>query len=257
MLSFVFLGTGTSTGVPVLTCECEVCSSIDYRDKRLRSSVLVKHNQTQILIDSGPDFRQQMLRLDSGFIDGIVYTHEHKDHTAGLDDVRPLNYLSGEKKPISIYGRPTVLNQLKREYSYIFTDSPYPGIPLINMMEIENKPFEIKDTILTPIEVMHHKLPVYGYRIGDFTYITDANFISKEEKEKIKGSKVLVLNALQRKAHISHFNLEEAVDMALELGAEMTYFTHIGHRLGKHIDVEKELPSNIKLAYDGLEVKVS
>lgn len=255
MLNVVFLGTGTSTGVPVLTCNCEVCRSVDFRDKRLRSSVFIRYQNTNILIDIGPDFRQQMLTLKPSHIDGVVFTHEHKDHTSGLDDIRPFNYLSGVK-PVAVYGRPTVLNQLKREFGYIFQENPYPGIPLLQLNEIENKPFKIKELEIIPIEVFHHQLRVYGFRIQDFTYITDANFIPEEEKKKIKGSKVLVLNALQRKPHISHFNLEQAIAMAAELEAEMTYFTHIGHRLGKHSEVEKELPPNIKLAYDGLELNI-
>ncbi|MBX2952581.1 MAG: MBL fold metallo-hydrolase [Leadbetterella sp.] len=250
-----FLGTGTSSGVPVLTCTCEVCRSVDYRDKRLRSSVLIRSENTCVVIDTGPDFRQQMLRMGRVRIDAVLYTHEHKDHTAGLDDIRPYNYLRGKKEYIPLYARPHVLDQLRREFGYIFAENPYPGVPLITTHAIDNEPFPIGDLTIRPIEVRHHQLPVLGFRVGDITYITDANFISEQEKEKIKGSRVLVLNALQRTPHISHFTLAEAVALAQELQAETTYFTHISHKLGLHYEVEKELPANIRLAYDGLTVK--
>lgn len=249
-----FLGTGTSSGVPVLTCKCKVCRSVDYRDKRLRSSVLFQSGDTSFVVDTGPDFRQQMLRANPSKIDAVLYTHEHKDHTAGLDDIRPYNYLSGNKVSVPLYARAQVLSQLKEEYAYVFGDNPYPGIPLVSLNEIKNEPFEIGGIEVTPIEVMHHKLPVFGFRVGDISYITDANFIAEEEKEKIAGSKILVLNALQREAHISHFTFTQAVDLAKELAIETTYFTHISHKLGTHLDVENELPAAIRLAYDGLTV---
>lgn len=255
MISITFLGTGTSTGVPVLTCTCEVCRSVDHRDKRLRSSVLIRSENTCVVIDTGPDFRQQMLRADKVRIDAVLYTHEHKDHTAGLDDIRPYNYLRGEKEYIPLYARPHVLEQLRREYSYIFQENPYPGIPLLSAHAIGSEPFAVGDLLIRPVEVMHLHLPVLGFRIGDITYITDANFIPEPEKEKIRGSRVLVLNALQRTPHISHFTLSEAVALAQELGAETTYFTHISHKLGLHHEVEKELPPGIRLAYDGLTVQ--
>jgi phosphoribosyl 1,2-cyclic phosphate phosphodiesterase len=256
VISITFLGTGTSSGVPVLTCTCEVCRSVDFRDKRLRSSVLIQSENTNIVIDTGPDFRQQMLNAGGVRIDAVVYTHEHKDHTAGLDDIRPYNYLRGTREHVPLYGRAHVLEQIKREFGYIFEENPYPGVPLVKTYTIENSSFKIGDLSLTPIEVLHYKLPVFGFRIGDFTYITDANFISETEKEKIKGSKVLVLNALQRTPHISHFTLDQAVALAQELGAEKTYFTHISHKLGLHHEVEKELPSGIHLAFDGLNLQV-
>lgn len=256
MVHITFLGTGTSSGVPVLTCSCEVCRSVDYRDKRLRSSVLIESENTSLVIDTGPDFRQQMLRVNPSKLDAVIYTHEHKDHTAGLDDIRPYNYLSGYKVRLPLYGRESVLNQIKEEFKYVFEENPYPGIPLVSTHSIGLESFSIGDLEIQPIEVLHHKLPVLGYRVGDFTYITDANFISDESKELIKGSKVLVLNALQRTPHISHFTLSEAVAMAEELGAETTYFTHISHKLGVHMEVEKELPSNIRLAFDGLKISV-
>ena len=256
MTNITFLGTGTSNGVPVLTCKCRVCRSVDFRDKRLRSSVLIEADNTNIVIDSGPDFRQQMLRSDVPSIQGVIFTHEHKDHTAGLDDVRPYNYLSGKKVVIPIYARASVLQQIKTEYNYIFDNSNYPGLPLITPHSIDTEFFTVGDVVVQAIEVMHHKLPVFGFRFGDFTYITDANFISEESKEKIRGSRVLVLNALQIAKHISHFNLQEAINMATELGVEKTYFTHLSHNLGLHREIEAILPENIRLAYDGLTVSI-
>ena len=250
-----FLGTGTSSGVPVRTCTCEVCRSADYRDKRLRSSVLIRSENTCVVIDTGPDFRQQMLRTAGQRIDAVLYTHEHKDHTAGLDDIRPYNYLRGKKEAVPLYARPHVLAQIRQEFGYIFDENAYPGVPLVSTHPIGREPFPIGDLLIRPVEVMHYKLPVLGFRVGDITYITDANFISEQEKEKIKGSRVLVLNALQRTPHISHFTLSEAVALAQELKAETTYFTHISHKLGLHYEVEKELPPGIKLAYDGLTVQ--
>lgn len=250
-----FLGTGTSQGVPVIGCECEVCRSIDYRDNRLRSSVLIETNDKTIVIDTGPDFRQQMLRERVRQLDAVVYTHQHKDHTAGMDDVRGFNFI--QKTEIPIYARQDVLNQLQQEFEYVFSSSKYPGVPQIKVNEIKNQPFDIGEVTLTPVEVMHHKLSVFGYRVHNFTYITDANFISDQEIEKIKGSEVVVLNALRKTTHISHFSLEEAIEMSKKLEAEKTYLTHISHGLGKHRDVSKELPDNVELAYDGLKLTLS
>lgn len=252
-MKVTFLGTGTSSGVPVLTCCCEVCQSLDFRDKRTRVSVHVEVDNLSLIIDTGPDFRAQALKASIQNIDAVLFTHEHKDHTAGLDDIRPYNYLYGHKS-VPVYGRKQVLHQLKQEFHYAFTEEKYPGVPVIGLEVIENSPFKIIDTLIQPIEVMHHHLPVFGFRIKDFTYITDANFISEEEKKKIVGSKVLVLNALQIGKHISHFNLEEAVELAKELNIETTYFTHISHKLGRHSDISQNLPPNIKLAYDGLKI---
>jgi len=233
-MNVTFLGTGTSGGVPVLTCGCEVCNSLDYRDKRLRVSVWIEVENKSFVIDTGPDFRQQALRERISRIDGIIYTHEHKDHTAGLDDIRPYNYLHGIHH-LDIYGHPRVLDQLKREFAYAFEEQKYPGVPLINVHEIEgHQAFKIKDEIFTPIEVFHHRLPVLGFRIQDFTYITDVNSISDQELEKVYGSKVLVLGALQRQKHISHFTLDEAIEVAQKVNADMTYFTHISHKMGLH-----------------------
>jgi len=253
-VKITILGSGTSQGVPVIGCECEVCSSIDFKDKRLRSSIHIEVEGNSFVIDSGPDFRQQMLRARIKRLDALIFTHEHKDHTAGMDDIRSFNFL--QKKDMPVYARAQVIDQLKREFEYVFAKSKYPGVPQVQIHEIENKPFEVNGISINPIEVMHYKLPVFGFRIGDFTYITDAKTISKEEKDKIKGSKVLILNALQKTPHLSHLTLEEAIDLALELEAEKTYFTHLSHKMGKHRDVEKELPENMEIAFDGLQIEL-
>jgi phosphoribosyl 1,2-cyclic phosphate phosphodiesterase len=249
-----FLGTGTSQGVPVIACGCEVCTSADKRDKRLRSSILIEADDKTVAIDSGPDFRYQMLRANVQHLDAIVYTHEHKDHVAGMDDVRAFNFK--QQEPMNIYADPRVQAALMREFPYVFAENKYPGIPQVDMHAIGEEGFHIGSIHFTPIEVMHYKLPVLGFRINDFTYITDAKTVSAEEKEKIKGSKILVINALQKQTHISHFTLDEAIAFAQEIGAETTYFTHISHRLGKHADVMAELPAGIELAYDGLTVNI-
>ncbi|WP_339788153.1 MBL fold metallo-hydrolase [uncultured Imperialibacter sp.] len=251
-MKLTFLGTGTSQGVPVIACDCEVCQSVDFHDKRLRSSVHIEVDGLSLVIDTGPDFRQQMLRERIKRLDAVIFTHEHKDHTAGLDDIRSFNFLQQMDMPV--YASTAVITQLKREFSYIFADHKYPGVPLVDVKLLDGKPFTIGQTTITPINVMHFKLPVFGFRIGDFTYITDANYISDEEKKKIKGSKVLVLNALQKTPHISHFTLDEAISLAQELKADQTYFTHISHKLGAHRDVSAQLPENIYLAYDGQQL---
>lgn len=257
-MQVTFLGTGTSAGVPVLTCRCEVCNSLDFRDKRLRVSVWIEVDGKSFIIDTGPDFRQQALRERISRLDAIIYTHEHKDHTAGLDDVRPFNYLNGIRH-LNLYAHSRVLNQLKREFAYAFEDIKYPGVPLLNLQEIiteESKPFIIEGVEFTPIEVLHHRLPVLGFRVGGFTYITDVNFISEKEMEKIYGTEVLVLGALQREPHISHFNLSQAIEVAQKINATTTYLTHISHKMGLHADVDKELPHNIRIAYDGLKISL-
>lgn len=249
-----FLGTGTSQGVPVIGCSCAVCQSLDFRDKRLRTSLHIAIDGNSFVFDTGPDFRQQALRERIATLDAVIFTHEHKDHTAGLDDVRAYNFR--QKKDMPIYGHPRVINQLKQEFAYAFADYRYPGVPLLEVHEIDNQPFTINGTRLTPIQVYHYKLPVFGFRLGDFTYITDANAIPEEEKQKVKGSKILVLNALQQQPHISHFTLEEAIAIAQELEAEQTYLIHMSHRMGQHEEVNKLLPIGISLAYDGLKLEL-
>ena len=249
-----FLGTGTSQGVPLIACNCEVCKSTDTKDKRLRSSILIESDTTTMVIDTGPDFRYQMLRKNVQKLDAVVYTHEHKDHIAGLDDIRAFNYK--QQAAMDVYADKNVQLALRREFAYIFSDKKYPGVPLINLHDIQDNVFTIGDIDLIPIQVMHYKLPVLGFRINDFTYITDAKTIIETEREKIKGSKILVINALQKEKHVSHFTFDEAIQFANDMDAEMTYFTHISHRLGKQLDVENELPSNVRLAYDGLKLEI-
>ncbi|HXA01156.1 MAG TPA: MBL fold metallo-hydrolase [Cytophagaceae bacterium] len=251
-MTITFLGTGTSQGVPVIGCTCEVCRSVDFRDKRLRSSIHLEVDGKSFIIDSGPDFRQQVLRERITKLDALIFTHEHKDHTAGMDDIRSYNFF--QQKNMPIYGTKKVLDQIKKEFSYAFAEFKYPGVPLIDPIEIENKPFGIEGVRFSPIEVMHFKLPVFGYRVNDFTYITDANSISDQEIKKIKGSKVIVLNALQKTEHISHFTFDEAVELLKKLKPEKAFLIHLSHRMGLHKEVEKELPDFIRIAYDGLKV---
>lgn len=255
-MKITFLGTGTSQGVPVIACPCDVCSSANQKDNRLRTSIKIEINGQTFVIDSGPDFRQQMLRSHTKQLDALIFTHEHKDHIAGMDDIRAFNYFS--QKAIEIYATERVQQALKREFYYVFSDEKYPGIPEVNLNTIkENEPFYIGNIEFTPIQVLHYYLPVLGFRIGDFVYITDANKIEPKEMEKIKGAKVLVLNALRRQKHISHFTLDEAIELARRVGAQQTYLTHISHQLGLHDIVQKELPEGIHLAHDGLELMIS
>ncbi len=247
-----FLGTGTSQGVPVIGCPCPVCQSLDFRDQRFRTSIHIAVQGQSFVVDTGPDFRMQMLREGIKKLDAVLFTHEHKDHTAGLDDIRPFNFY--QQADIPIFGRQAVLEQLQREYAYIFNDKKYPGVPQVACVEIDHQPFKINGIGITPIPVLHYKLPVFGFRIGDFSYITDANHIPEESLAILEGSEILVLNALQKEPHIAHFTLDQAIEQAQRIGAKKTYFTHISHRLGKHAAVEKELPEGIFLAYDGLKL---
>ena len=249
-----FLGTGTSQGVPVIGCHCEVCRSVDFRDKRLRVSVHLEVNGKSFIIDTGPDFRQQVLRERIETLDAILFTHEHKDHTAGMDDIRSFNFRLQKDMPVFATAR--VLAQLKQEFSYIFSGTDYPGLPKVQLNEIRNEPFVAEGVTFTPIEALHYKLPVFGFRVNDFTYITDANYISEPEKEKIKGSKVIVLNALHHQKHISHYSLSEAVALLEELQPEKAYLTHISHQMGLHRNLPAQLPAFIELAYDGLQLKL-
>ena len=248
------LGSGTSGGVPMIGCHCEVCSSGDSRDKRLRTSILLQINNKNFVFDAGPDFRQQMLREKVDTLEAIIFTHPHRDHTAGLDDVRAYNHF--QQKAMDIYVTAETENSLRKEYHYVFNDVWYPGLPKINFCPITNTPFNISEITFITIEVMHYKMKVFGYRIEDFTYITDANFISNEEKSKIFGCKVLILNALRKEKHISHFNLEEALQLIEELKPEKAYLTHLSHQMGKHAEVTKELPENVFIAYDGLQIEL-
>lgn len=251
-MKITFLGTGTSQGVPVIGCQCEVCQSLDFRDKRLRTSVHLQLDDKSLVIDTGPDFRQQMLREDIRKLDAVLFTHGHKDHTAGLDDVRAYNFLQAQDMPV--YGHQGVLEQLRNEFHYAFEPTKYPGIPQLQLFEITGRPFQVMGINCVPLVVTHLRMPVFGFRIEDFSYITDANFIPDETFERLRGTKILVLNALQREKHISHFNLNEAVEMAKRIGANQTYFTHLSHKMGLHKEVEKELPSHVALAYDGLSI---
>jgi phosphoribosyl 1,2-cyclic phosphate phosphodiesterase len=249
-----FLGTGTSQGVPVIGCECDVCRSLDFRDKRLRVSVHLQIGDKSIIIDSGPDFRQQVLRERIKKLDALLFTHEHKDHTSGLDDIRAYNFMQHVDMPL--YGEQRVLDQIKQEFSYIFSGHNYPGIPRVNLFPITESLFEVTGIPVQPIRVMHYKLPVLGFRINNFTYITDANQISEAEKQKIAGSEIIVLNALRKEPHISHFSLPEAIDLLTELKPRKAYLTHISHLMGLHQEVEAELPEFVSLAYDGLKLQL-
>lgn len=253
-MKITFLGTGTSQGVPIIGCKCEVCLSKDPKNKRLRSSVMVEVQGKNFVIDTGPDFRQQMLQEKVDFLTAVVYTHEHRDHVAGLDDIRAFNFIL--KKKIDLYATEKTQSAIKDQFGYIFNEKKYPGIPEVNLHTIENKRFQIEGVEFTPILIKHMHLDVLGFRIGNFTYITDANFISEEEKKKIQGSEVLVLNALRKEPHPSHFTFDEAVHLAKELKCKTTYFTHISHQLGLHELVEKELPGDIRLAYDGMKIQM-
>ena len=254
-MKITFLGTGTSQGVPVIACECAVCSSNDHHDKRLRVSVLLEVNGKNLVIDAGPDFRYQMLRAEVKNLEAILFTHEHKDHVAGLDDIRAFNYK--QQSEIDIYAHRRVQDALKREFHYIFSGNNYPGIPQLKLNDIlENESFTAAGIEIMPVSVMHFQLPIFGFRIGNFTYITDAKTISEDQKEKIKGSEILVINALQKESHISHFTLSEALHFAAEINAPKTYLTHISHRMGTHHEISRELPEGVFMAYDGLELEI-
>ncbi len=238
----------------MIGCCCEVCTSADQHDKRLRSSVLIQSAATTIVIDTTPDFRYQMLRTNTRSLNAVLFTHPHKDHLAGLDDVRAYNFFSG--KAMDIYANPLTEQAIRRDFYYAFSDTRYPGVPELNLVTIDETAFVIGDIPVQPISVMHFKMPVLGFRFGDITYITDANKIEEEEKQKIRGSRVLVLNALRKEKHLAHFTLAEAIALADELAVPEVYFTHISHQLGKHETINKELPPHIRLAHDGLIVRL-
>ncbi|HOP59499.1 MAG TPA: MBL fold metallo-hydrolase [Bacteroidales bacterium] len=250
-MKITFLGTGTSQGVPVIACECPTCLSDDTHDKRLRTSLLLEKNGMNLLFDAGPDFRQQMLRENVKKLDAILLTHEHKDHIAGMDDVRAFNYKCQDA--IDIYAEERVLDAVKREFAYVFSEYRYPGVPQMRLNTIKEYPFFVKGIEIIPVRVMHFNLPILGFRIGDFAYITDANYVPQESKEKLFGVKYLVVNALRKEKHVSHFNLREAIDFIREVSPKKAYITHISHQMGLHKKISKELPQGIYFAYDGLK----
>ena len=253
-MKITLLGTGTSQGVPIIGSDHPVCKSEDPRDKRLRVSVLLEWDDKSYVVDCGPDFRQQMLANDVRKIDGILFTHEHNDHVIGLDDVRPFYFRQGN---ISVYAHQRVMKELKKRFEYIFAiEDKYPGAPTLDEYQITEAPFHLGKKKVIPINVYHGQLQVFGFRIEDMAYVTDAKYIADEELEKLKGVKVLILNALRKKEHNTHLNLEQAVDVARKVGAEQTYFTHISHHMGFHAEVEKELPDNIHLGYDNMKIEI-
>lgn len=254
-MTITFLGTGTSQGIPVIGSDHPVCKSTDSKDKRLRVSVLVSWNGYNYVIDCGPDFRQQMLAHPIDRLDGILFTHEHADHTAGIDDIRPFFFRQGD---IPIYAHERVVQSLKKRFDYIFADgNRYPGAPGVQVNVVtKDMPVRLGDLDVVPIEAYHNRLQVFGYRFGEFVYLTDVKRVEEEEIKKMKGAEVLVVNALREEAHHSHFNLEEALEFAELVGAKKTYFTHISHLMGFHDEVEKKLPKNVHLAYDNLQLKI-
>ena len=239
----------------MIGCDCAVCTSTDTRDNRLRSSIWVRSEHTSLVVDAGPDFRAQMLRSNINKLDAILLTHAHKDHMAGLDDVRAYNHF--QRRPMHLYADPRTEEAVRRDFYYAFSDGKYPGTPDIDLFSIGSEPFMVGDIPVTPIQVMHLRMPVLGFRFGDFTYITDANFIEEAELDKIRGSRILVLNALRKEKHLSHFTLSEAIELAKSLDVPQVYFTHISHQLGSHAEVSAELPAGCNLAYDGLVIQVS
>jgi phosphoribosyl 1,2-cyclic phosphate phosphodiesterase len=254
LLDITILGSGTSTGVPLIGCDCEVCTSNNPKNKRLRTSIKISSPTTTVVIDTTPDFRYQMLRTNTTHIDAVVFTHPHRDHYAGLDDIRPFNYFS--KKSMAIYANTLTQVAIKRDFYYAFEKDKDAGLPEMILHTIDKNDFTIGDISFTPIQVMHREMPVLGFRIGDFTYITDANFIPEIEMEKMKGSKLLILNALRKETHPTHYNLEQALAVVASLDIPKVYFTHFSHQIGLHDEVEASLPAGIHLAYDGLQFSI-
>jgi len=251
-VKITFLGTGTSQGVPVIACECPTCTSTDPRDNRLRTSLLLEYQGVTLLFDAGPDFRQQMLREKVKKLDAILITHEHKDHIAGMDDVRAFNYKSQDA--VDIYAEERVQKAIRREFSYVFSEYQYPGIPRMRLNDIPDYMFTVKGIKITPVRIRHMNMEILGFRIGDFAYITDANYIPEQSKERLFGVKYLVINALRKEKHISHFSLREAIDFIREISPRKAFLTHISHQMGLHKEVTEELPPGIMLGYDGLSL---
>ncbi|MBE0666234.1 MAG: MBL fold metallo-hydrolase [Bacteroidales bacterium] len=251
-MKITFLGTGTSQGVPVIACDCDTCLSDDPKDNRLRAALLVETSSNTIVIDAGPDFRQQMLNAKVKKIDAIFLTHEHKDHIAGMDDLRAFNYKS--QAAIDIYAEERVQQAVKKEYAYVFSENKYPGVPKMELHDIDTYNISLKDDIIIPLRLFHYRLPILGFRIGDMAYITDANYIPEDTREKLIGVKYLVINALRKEKHISHFSLGEALNFIEEVSPRKAYITHIGHQMGRHADVNRELPANVTLAWDGQKI---
>ena len=252
-MRITFLGTGTSQGVPVIGCKCEVCKSENKKDKRLRSSVLIEEDNKNIVIDTGPDLRQQSLKNNLCKIDFVLYTHAHRDHVSGIDELRSFNFI--QKEEIYGFGNRELVNQLKKDYSYIFQNQKYPGLPKVNLKIVDEK-FNLEGIDIIPIQALHYKLKILGYRIKDFTYLTDVKTIQEKELKKINGSKILVINCLQINEHISHLNLDEALELVNKLNVEKVYFTHISHNLGLYDKIQSILPRNVNLAFDNLKVKL-
>jgi len=254
LFDITILGSGTSTGVPLIGCQCAVCTSSNHKDKRLRTSIKISSPTTTVVIDTTPDFRYQMLRTQTTQLNAVLFTHPHRDHYAGLDDIRPFNFFSHQ--PMHIYANELTQVAIKRDFYYAFEEKKDVGLPEMILHTIDKEPFTIGDIPFIPIQVMHREMPVLGFRIGDFTYITDANFIDEEEQIKIKGSKVLILNALRPEPHPTHFTLQQALDMVDILDVPQVYFTHFSHQIGLHEERSKSLPKGVQLAYDGLTFSV-
>ncbi len=253
-MRLTFLGTGTSQGVPVIACHCDVCRSTDPHDGRLRTSALLEINDKNILFDIGPDFRQQMLRHDVGHLDAILITHAHRDHVGGLDDIRSFNYVQHRK--MDIYLNAQARHAIERDYHYIFEPHQYPGLPEADMHTVDGDPFEAAGVTVMPIRAMHKDLPILGYRIGPLAYITDANYIAPEEMLKLQGVQVLVINALRIAKHFSHYCLPEALEVIRQVSPKRAFLTHMSHEMGRHSDINPTLPEGVSLAYDGLQISI-